>query len=522
LSEIFTCHSDDRPKSITRILVLIFLAGFAFRIWGLNYGLPYLYHPDEPVGASIALKIFKTHDLNPHFFDYGSFFIYLNSLAYFPYYLLGRIIGLFNTPADIPDLQILNLGIGRTLLRSQILLGRLITVFWGLSCIYLGYFLGNRLSGRKVGLLSALLIAISAPMVLHSQLITPNMGVTCMILFTLTILIHLTPQSPWRYYALIGIGIGLAVAIKYNAVWLLIPFGVSVLLLFGRATLFQPKAYFSLLIAGVTFLAATPYALLDSTTFMEETIRIIKYYAVSSHAGMEGNTTQFYLSYLIRDLGPIVFLSPIPIFFYFKNRNVSGLILTAYALPYLTYIFNLRIRNDRTLVLALPILLIFAADALQLLYRRIKQINSERYRLATQGIFVILATLFLTYPVWRTFEQHIQRTLPDAREYSRVWIEKNLPPGTRIAAESYVPFIDPSRFSVTFLNSLINHDPDWYVAQGFSVLVLSSGMYNRFYSKPERYGAEIGKYQALLSRFQHLARFDQNNITIKILSTSPK
>jgi hypothetical protein len=83
------------------LLVGVTLAAFLLRLWGINFGLPYLYHPDEPGYVTIAQNIFKTGDLNPHFFNYPSLFFYLNALAYMPYYLAGRLAGAFSSPADI-------------------------------------------------------------------------------------------------------------------------------------------------------------------------------------------------------------------------------------------------------------------------------------------------------------------------------------------------------------------------------------------------------------------------------------
>jgi len=59
--------------------------------------------------------------------------------------------------------------------------------------------------------------------------------------------------------------------------------------------------------------------------------------------------------------------------------------------------------------------------------------------------------------------------------------------------------------------------PDWYIAQGYDLLALSSGSYQRFYQMPELYPAEIGQYDALFSRFPTAAEFDQNGMTIRIL-----
>jgi len=56
------------------LIGIILLIALSVRLWGVNYDLPYIYHPDEPGYIAISQNIFKTGDLNPHFFNYPSLF----------------------------------------------------------------------------------------------------------------------------------------------------------------------------------------------------------------------------------------------------------------------------------------------------------------------------------------------------------------------------------------------------------------------------------------------------------------
>ncbi|MFC2084239.1 hypothetical protein ACFLS9_04205 [Bacteroidota bacterium] len=77
------------------LFALIILLAAGLRIWGIDYGLPYIYHPDEPGKVRIAQRMFKTGDLNPKYFSKPTFFIYLNTALYLPYYFIGKTIGKF-------------------------------------------------------------------------------------------------------------------------------------------------------------------------------------------------------------------------------------------------------------------------------------------------------------------------------------------------------------------------------------------------------------------------------------------
>ena len=49
-------HINPRPFIISAILGIALI----LRVWGINFGLPYLYHPDEPRYEISAQLLFKT------------------------------------------------------------------------------------------------------------------------------------------------------------------------------------------------------------------------------------------------------------------------------------------------------------------------------------------------------------------------------------------------------------------------------------------------------------------------------
>jgi hypothetical protein len=40
--------SNVTPKTVYPCLVAITLLSFGLRVWGITFGLPFAYHPDEP------------------------------------------------------------------------------------------------------------------------------------------------------------------------------------------------------------------------------------------------------------------------------------------------------------------------------------------------------------------------------------------------------------------------------------------------------------------------------------------
>jgi hypothetical protein len=56
---------------------LIIAGAFVLRMWGIRGGLPYVDHPDEPNPINYVVQMLKTGDLNPHFFQKPSLYVYM-------------------------------------------------------------------------------------------------------------------------------------------------------------------------------------------------------------------------------------------------------------------------------------------------------------------------------------------------------------------------------------------------------------------------------------------------------------
>ncbi|MEW5719620.1 MAG: glycosyltransferase family 39 protein, partial [Chloroflexota bacterium] len=138
---------------------MILAVAAAFRFYGLAWDGGYLFHPDERkillVASELrlpsnAFEFFSTDSpLNPKFFAYGSF----------PIYLL-KILGAFApTPALVVPWR-------EDFVRLA-LLGRALSALFDLGTIALTFLLARRLYDAATGLIAAACIAVT---VLHIQL----------------------------------------------------------------------------------------------------------------------------------------------------------------------------------------------------------------------------------------------------------------------------------------------------------------------------------------------------------------
>jgi len=506
-----------RYLKLESILVgLILLAAAVIRIWTIDYDLPYVYHPDEPINLEIIQNIFKTGDLNPHFFAYPSLFFYINSLAYVPYYLGGKVVGVFTTRADILPLISQSMGVTYAEAPGSVLFSRLITVLFAIGTVVLTFQLGKRLQKKSsAGLLAALMVAFSPVNVLLGQSVTPDTYVAFFATATCLASLYVLQQGKRRHYIIAGILVGLTASTKYTGGMILITLPAAHFLRHGPTGFRDRNIYIGLATAALAFLVTTPYSVLDSSTFWQDLQYERQHYS-TGHAGMEGDALLFYLEYSWNTLGPICIAALAGLVWGFYSRSKEIILLSSFPIGYFVVISSYTVRNDRTFLPLTPFIFLLAASIVSSLLRWARNVRLLRaHTIRTMAALVILAGV-LAWPVYRTANGLINRTQPDIRELSRTWISENIPPGSQIAVEPYSPYLDPDRYVIQGMANIYEPGPDWFIENEFDYLVFSSYYYDRYYLDPDHYSYEASQYDRLFEQFNLVKRFDDGPSDILI------
>ena len=58
-------------------LAVVMAAGFLLRVWNLGSGIPFAVGIDEPAIMTTVVRILKSGNFNPHFFEYPTGYIYV-------------------------------------------------------------------------------------------------------------------------------------------------------------------------------------------------------------------------------------------------------------------------------------------------------------------------------------------------------------------------------------------------------------------------------------------------------------
>ncbi|RJQ27465.1 phospholipid carrier-dependent glycosyltransferase [Candidatus Parcubacteria bacterium] len=485
-----------------KILFFIILISGVFRFYGLNWDQGFHLHPDERAITMYSLTLsfpnsftefFSVNSpLNPHFFAYGSFPLYLLKGA-------GVLGGFFDSSFS----QYANINI----------LGRYISALFDISTIILIYFLGKRVLNKQVGLLSAFFYSISVLPIQSSHFYIVDIPLTFFTLLTLYILICFYEKPTLQKAILIGFTFGLSIATKTSASLLTVSIGTALfadfLLIFFRSP-HKPKNWlphlpkvlkklfvFGLLIsctATVVFFAAEPYALISFPEFFKQTLqqRIMTYNPFIFPYTLQYVGKIPYL-YEVKNLflwgqGPFLSLFSIMGAFYFtflafkrsrEEKWAKETILAVFFWVYFLVVGKFAIGFMRYLLPIYPLLCLFAA----MLFFQLIQFLTKRFKPPMLSvIYLLFFILFLVWPI--SFLQVY--TKPNTRTSATNWINKNIPLGKSIAIEHWddtLPLLGQQNYYMITLE-LYNQDTPlkWMginqqISQADYIIIASNRLY---------------------------------------------
>jgi 4-amino-4-deoxy-L-arabinose transferase-like glycosyltransferase len=498
-------------------LIGILLLGFVLRLWGINFGLPYTYAPDEPTRMNVALTMLKTGDLNPHWLGYPHLAFYINAIGFFIYFLVGRLLGTFATPADIPYPQVVTIGVGKLAMPSEFLLSRGISVLFGTAAIVLVFLIGIQVSKRRaVGLISALLFAVSPAATANSHLISLDSYGVFFLLVAFYWIYALLDKPTFKGYILAGIGTGLAFSGKYNVGLIGLTLVLVHFLVFGFADWKRKELYFAILFSGLAFALVNPFSVVDLGGFFRGLA--LASGSQSQFTGMANNSFRWYLGYLWNVEGWIIALAGIQAVRLLKTKSKEGLAILSFPIIYLVFVSQFSVANDRTILPIIPFLDVLSAMLIVDLVDWL--VNNTKFSCrAVEASIAIGLTWVIIQPLQVTAAADLRLTQIDGRETARRWLESNLPDGTRVAQEGYSPYLDTQRFVVQGVDTIIRHPPEWYRQNGFEDVIVSQGIYGRLFADPASYQREIEQYKQFFTSFSQVVRFDDNGYEVRVYKT---
>lgn len=425
-------------------LFILCLLALILRLWGVKQDLPYTYYGDENYLIYHSLK-FGTGDLNPHWFVWPTFFQYLLFFLFVIFYFIGFVVGWFKNTADFLYLYCSDPTI-------FFLIGRITAALLGTVSIYLVYSLAKNAYDKTTGLISAVLFAFMPLSIEYCHYAVVDTPLVFMILLSFIFILNILVYGRLKDYLLGGFFTGLAIATKYSAGLLILP--IILVHLFASKKRGSLKAIlghqFILCLAFVFlgFFLSCPFAILDFPKFSSDIRDEILCAKIGWFGWERTNPHLIHLSHLKDGLSiPLLIISFFGLIFAIIKREKADLIFLAFVITYYLIISKGVNPYSRFMLPLLPFLVIFAG-------RLLADLKNWAINKKIGFLFFVLLLFLLAGPLYRSIKIDFYFTLPNTATLAKEWVEKNIPPASKILLNEYGPPLTQSPEGIRLKSSL--------------------------------------------------------------------
>ncbi len=396
--------------------------------------MPYIFHPDERFMISRGVYFFSG-DFNPHLFIYPSFLMYILFFVDGVVYLVGSLMGHFDSLSQFTELY-------HTDPALFYIPNRLVIAAFAILSIYATFVLARFTFGKKTAFLSIILMALLPVHVLHSHFVTTDVPCILFVVLSFYYSIKIIQSGKVKHYVLAAVFGGLAAGIKYNGGAVVLCMIVAHALREWEFTqgglvqrffsllkrMFMPKLVLPCFLSIVVFVLTSPYTVLDFQGFIKDflfQIRVQRRGHGLIFLGIE-NKLFYELFVVFRNWGGsflwMTMLAGV-VRAVFKLDKIRSLYLFWLGFYFMALVTS----NDffiRYTLLLVPFLLILVADVL------ISGIqNSKPVLKYTTWILTVVTIAFMGY-----YSTVIATSLAseDPRITAKHWFENNVEPGATV------------------------------------------------------------------------------------------
>jgi YYY domain-containing protein len=401
----------------TWVLAITLFAGLA-RLTYIDWDQHHFFHPDERrIAYAVQDLSFKPLQLNPKFFAYGSFPIYLTKITTSLLSLVDPRMGGYD---------------------NAVYVARVLSGVIGTLTVLLLIFLGTRLYDRSVGLLAGFLLAACVLHAQNSKFGTVDVTLTFLVLLALYFLVGVVRRGKLRDYLYAGIAIGFAGATKASAFPLMLPLAVAAAYRWRAGDRFGKIALQVLAASAAVFAAfavGQPYALLDFKAFTHD---LFEQSNMVRHAGLFPYTNQYVgapkyaydiTQMVLWGMAPPLGLAAV----WASGRRVLGvlheraeeIVLLAWVVPFFLVTGWFEVKFIRYLLPIYPLMILWAAEWLVRVSRR-------RGLLARMALPTVAGATFLALLAFLSIY-----TRPHTAVTGSEWVYKFIPAGSKILSQDW-------------------------------------------------------------------------------------
>jgi 4-amino-4-deoxy-L-arabinose transferase-like glycosyltransferase len=419
------------------------------RLVGVGYGLPYpLLNPDEQSIVPRAWEMVHGGGLDPGWYDYPS--------------LVIELLAPFQLGLDEPSY----------------LSGRLVVVALGVAGVAAGWWLGTRAYGPAAGFVAAAFTAVATTHVAYSRMAVTDVPFTTFTTASLALLVS-------RRLELAGAAAGVAAAAKYPGAVLLVPLVVA-----GWRD--RRRLGVAVGVGLAAFAVASPFVLINAGEASADARRVSER-AREGWLGFEGEgpAVVAFVDRLWEGLGPALLVAGVALVVALVRRRPTDLVLASFALAYFATLLPLDAHFDRYVLPLVPVLGAMAGSLRAL---------------------TPIALVLLVVPLAWSVREARDLTRTDTREAANAWIEREVPPTARLAADPSAPPFDRDALRLELPAPWQDPDPRRDVERlrerGVDYVVVSGAVADRVRDAADDYPREARFYAELARDARRVYRRD--------------
>ena len=480
---LFTVEDSTPAPRVATLVSLGFgfvVLAAALRVVFLDWGLPYIYHGDEPLSMAIIHRMITESDLDPQNFWYPSFLYYIN--------LPGQYLVKLWDGTLLP-FTMQSTGNGFTEQPEAFRVGRVTTLIFGLAILPTLIIWARMVAVGLAGLfVLGALFCLNPLLIRHSTLISPAIFATFFTTGTLLATSLIVLRGVRWTYVLAGLMAGLAASSKYNAGLVAVAIPVAHVIRSGLSVTKLGPVLLAALTAGLVFLLSdAPFLVLHPLSaprdvvgqMLDGFLGQVRHYH-HGHPGFEGHTFAATIGFMFDNFG---YAGLLAIGACFSPRARALLPAALFIAAYFLLLVLQRVHFDRNILPLVPAMLLLIAAGIDPISQIVARALPNA-RLVTPAILGVLALLLFARPAMLSLDE-VSHYRQDPRAEARVWINAILPrtPARPIAVEFYTPYIDEEGRAVTPMILALD-EPDFSTLAPFSYLVLSKQGSGRFLQGP--------------------------------------
>lgn len=478
----------------TKFSILIILALGAFlRFYGLNWGLPYPFHPDERNMAD-AITRFSSTNLDPKFYAYGQFPLYL---AYFS----GRIFFSVDQPT----------------FTQAILALRFWSTLFSIGTIFIVYLIGKKIiQPFNLFAICYLLFAVSfAPGLIQSAHFGTTESILAFCFLTLVYLsLKILEEPSLKNYLWSVFFLGIALGSKITSSIFITPLILATLWQLKNQDGIKEKL--KLVLKFIFFISLALSFTLVFSPYLVLAYRESRGTLLYEISVARGKSQVFYTRQ---------FINTIPILFQFQKIFPYALGWPVFILGILGFLISLKSLNIKLLILSFSFLTYFLPQAFLFC-------KWTRFMTPIFPFFPIFAAYFLNYLGKLRSLKTLILVLsivpglvfssiyfrPDIRFTASEWIYKNIPSGSHVLSETAnvvdipitppnykIPITNYHLFSVSFNFYDLDQNSEIFeklldeLVKSDYIFVPSRRLFANHLRLPQKYPLTAKYYQLLFS-----------------------